>query len=67
MTVKMIRLLLYILLIYIAFHVLRMLLRGTRSHDSSDAHVRGRQKQQSLDLSGMDVEDAKFEEIKKKH
>lgn len=67
MTVKMIRLLLYILLIYIVFHVLRMLLRGARSHDPSDARVRGRQKQQSLDLSGMDVEDAKFEEIKKKH
>ena len=64
--VKMIRLFLFALLIYIAYHVVRMLLLGARASEQAEARVRGRQKQQSLDLSGMDVEDAKFEEIKKK-
>ena len=63
---KMFRLLFYALLIYLAYHVLRLLLRSASSHPQSEGQVRGRQKQQSLDLSGMDVEDAKFEEIKKK-
>ncbi len=62
----MIRLLIYALLIYLAYRVLRLLVRGAGSSEQSEAHVRGRQKQQSLDLSQMDVEDAKFEEIKKK-
>ena len=62
----MIRLFLYALLIYLAYRVLRLLLRGAGSSPQSEAHVQGRQKQQTLDLSGADVEDAKFEEIKKK-
>lgn len=62
----MIRLLFYALLIYLAFQVLRLLMRRAAARAQSEAQVRGRQKQQSLDLSGMDVEDAKFEEIKRK-
>jgi hypothetical protein len=60
MLAKMFRLLFYALLIYLAYQVLRLLLRGASSHAQSEEQVRGRPKQQSLDLSGMDVEDAKL-------
>jgi len=62
----MLRLIFYALLVYIAYQVLRLLLRSSNQGQPPEAGVRGRQKQKSLDLSGMDVEDAKFEEIKKK-
>jgi hypothetical protein len=62
----MFRLLFYALLIYLAYQVLRIFWRAASLRAQAEARVRGRQKQQSLDLSGMDVEDAKFEEIKRK-
>lgn len=63
----MLRLLFFALLLYFVFTVLRAIVRGASSPEAPSARVRGRQKQNALDLSGADVEDAKFEEIKKKH
>ena len=62
----MFRLLIYALLLYLVYRLLRLLARGMAPDDQSETRVQGRRSKQALDLSGVDVEDAKFEEIKKK-
>jgi len=57
------RLLFWIVLFYLAYQVIRLLLKGAQREQD---RVQGRTKKQPLDLSKMDVEDAKFEEVKKK-
>jgi hypothetical protein len=60
----MFRLIFWALLIYLAYRVLRALFLHNR--DSSATPVQGEHQNQPLDLSKMDVEDAKFQEVKKK-
>ena len=57
------RILFYALLVYFAFQILRLLFVPK---PQPDPRVQGRPKNQPLDLSKQMVEDAKFEEVKKK-
>lgn len=59
----MIRILFYVLLVYLAVQILRSLFTPK---PQPDPRVQGRPQNQPLDLSKQMVEDAKFEEIKKK-
>ncbi len=59
----MIRILFYALLVYLAVQILRAVFMPK---PQTNARVQGRPKNQPLDLSKQVVEDAKFEEIKKK-
>ncbi len=59
----MVRILFYALLVYLAVQVLRALFIPK---PQPDPRAQGRPKNQPLDLSKQMVEDAKFEEIKKK-
>jgi hypothetical protein len=59
----MIRILFYALLVYLAVQILRALLTPK---PQPDPRVQGRPQNRPLDLSKQMVEDAKFEEIKKK-
>jgi hypothetical protein len=57
------RFLFWALLIYLAYRVIKALVLGS-SRQAPPNQVRGKPKNRPLDLSGHDVEDAKFEEIK---
>ncbi|NUO79546.1 hypothetical protein HUU05_05685 [candidate division KSB1 bacterium] len=59
----MIRIIFYLLLCYLVYQILRMLFV---QKPQTNARVQGRPKNEPLDLSKQMVEDAKFEEIKKK-
>ena len=59
----MFRLIIFFLLAYLAFHVVRLLFAGRQQ---SPSRVSGKRTNPPLDLSGLDVEDAKFEELKKR-
>ncbi|MDZ7267353.1 MAG: hypothetical protein ONB48_08495 [candidate division KSB1 bacterium] len=60
----MLRLLFWALLFYLAYRVLRAALAGKRRAPSRP--IQGGQSKPPLDLSRQDVEDAKFEEVRKK-
>lgn len=60
----MFRLLFWALLFYLAYRVLRAALATKRSAPPDP--IQGEQNNKPLDLSNQDVEDAKFEEVKKK-
>lgn len=60
----MFRLIFWALLCYLAYRVLRSLLRQSRP--AAATPIRGESENQPLDLSKMDVEDAKFQEVNKK-
>ena len=61
----LIRFLFWALLIYVAYLIMKALVFGP-SRQAPPNQVQGRPKNRPLDLSGHDVEDAKFEEIKEK-
>jgi len=58
-----IRLILWALIVYLAYQLVRMVFNRPRQSRPS---IKGKRNSQPLDLTGLDVEDAKFEEIKKK-
>lgn len=60
----MFRLIFWALLCYLAYRVLRVLLRQNR--ETTSTPIQGEHQNQPLDLSKMDVEDAKFQEVNKK-
>ncbi|MCI0694092.1 hypothetical protein L0337_19055 [candidate division KSB1 bacterium] len=57
------RFLFWALLIYLAYRIIKALVLGP-SRQAPPSQVQGKPKNRPLDLSGQDVEDAKFEEIK---
>jgi hypothetical protein len=57
------RFLFWALIIYLVYRVMKALVFGT-PHPAPPNQVQGKPKNRPLDLSGQDVEDAKFEEIK---
>ena len=59
----LIRFLFWALLIYLAYRVIKALIFGTPGQAPPN-QVKGKPRNRPLDLSGQDVEDAKFEEIK---
>jgi hypothetical protein len=59
----LIRLIFWVLLAYLAYRLIKALVLGPAS--KTEQHkVQGKPKNRPLDLSSLDVEDAKFEEIK---
>jgi hypothetical protein len=60
-----IRLLFWAAILYLAYRVITMLVFGALSKPKEN-QIKGKPKNRALDLSGMDVEDAKYEEIKEK-
>lgn len=60
----LIRLLFLAAIIYLAFRLIRALVFGAPPK-SGQNEIKGKPKNRPLDLSNMNVEDAKFEEIKK--
>ncbi len=59
------RFLFWALLVYLAYRVIKALVFGP-SRQTYQNKVQGKPKKEPLDLSNLDVEDAKFEEIKEK-
>jgi len=61
----LIRILFWALIIYLAYRVITRLVFGAPPKPSEN-QIKGKPKNRPLDLSRLDVEDAKFEEIKGK-
>jgi hypothetical protein len=57
------RFLFWALIVYLAYRIIKALVLGP-PRQAPPRQVQGKPKNRPLDLSGQDVEDAKFEEIK---
>ncbi|MDZ7290928.1 MAG: hypothetical protein ONB44_14860 [candidate division KSB1 bacterium] len=62
---KLIQLIFWMLVIYLAYRLIKIMVFGPL-RKPEHTQVQGKARKRPLDLSNLDVEDAKFEEIKDK-